>query len=237
MPGAAALLDADADALGGPSALATISRTRSAARVGDGNDLEAGQCHGDLDKSFRSDFQRAYHQPIATFASSDMRSGDQGGSNTMFTLTPETPGNRADGVLHPARHLAGDRAARRGQRHVDGDLPVVVDVDLVDQAELVDVGRDFRVVDRLQRRDDVGRSAAPAPPAGMRRRRRRRACSARLLGVPGHGRPDAAVCVAHGASPLKRRKNGPSPGPRQGASTSSRVLYRPNEARQVEVTP
>ena len=32
---------------------------------------------------------------------------------------------------------------------------VVLDVDLVDQAELVDVGRDFRVVDGLQRRDDV----------------------------------------------------------------------------------
>ena len=91
----------------------------------------------------------------ATRASSDMRLWSQGGSKTMLTVTALTPGHGGDGVLDPARHLAGDRAAGRGQRHVDGDVALVVDVDPVDQAELVDVGRDFRVVDGLQRRDDV----------------------------------------------------------------------------------
>ena len=40
------------------------------------------------------------------------------------------------------------------------DRAVVRDVDLVDQAELVDVGRNFRVVDGLQRGDDVVGQAA-----------------------------------------------------------------------------
>src|SRR6478735_64569 len=41
-----------------------------------------------------------------------------------------------DRVLDPARHLAGHRAARSRQGHVDRHVPVVVDVDAVDQAEL-----------------------------------------------------------------------------------------------------
>ena len=35
------------------------------------------------------------------------------------------------------------------------EVAVVVEVDLVDEAELVDVDRDFRVVDGLQRPDQV----------------------------------------------------------------------------------
>ena len=73
----------------------------------------------------------------------------------MLTVTLCTPGTMRHGVLDPARHFAGDRAAGRGQRHVDGDVAVVVDLDPVDQAELVDVGRDFRIVDGLERGDDI----------------------------------------------------------------------------------
>ena len=65
-------------------------------------------------------------------------------------------GHGGDRVLDPRRHLAGDRAARRRQRHLDGDVALVVDVDLVDQAQLVDVGGDLRIVHGLQGRDDVG---------------------------------------------------------------------------------
>ena len=51
---------------------------------------------------------------------------------------------------------------------IDVDAAVVLEVDLVDQAELVDVGRDFRVEHRLQRGDDFG-----AEPLGLLRRQRR----------------------------------------------------------------
>src|SRR5262245_59686168 len=43
--------------------------------------------------------------------------------------------HRADRVLDPLRHVAGDRAARSGERHLHGDVAIVVDVDLVDQAQ------------------------------------------------------------------------------------------------------
>src|SRR6266853_2323934 len=54
-------------------------------------------------------------------------------------------------IFHHAGKLLRGRAVRRGQGHVDGDGAIVADVDLVDQAELVDVGRDFGIVDRLER--------------------------------------------------------------------------------------
>ena len=150
------------------------------------------------------------YQSSATRASSDMRSGVHGGSKTMLTVTLPTPGDEADGVLDPARHLAGDRAARRGQRHVDVDVAVVVDVDAVDQAELVDVGRNFRVVDRLQRRrrcravsrssssggiaEPVACSVADAPRRGPRPSRRR----------PGGAAGAVAVSsMAHGSQAKK----------------------------------
>src|SRR5690606_2991233 len=41
------------------------------------------------------------------------------------------------GVFHPAGHFAGNRAAGSGQRHVDGQITIIVEVDLVDEAEFV----------------------------------------------------------------------------------------------------
>ena len=129
--------------------------------------------HDAIGSAFRR-LTTAYHMSSATRASSDMRLWSHGGSKTMVTLTLCDARHRGDRVLHPARHLAGDRAAGRRQGHVDGDVAVVVDLDPVDQAELVDVGRDFRIVDGLQRGDDVvgqavelfGRDrGAPVPPA------------------------------------------------------------------------
>ena len=60
-----------------------------------------------------------------------------------------------DRRFDPPRHLAGHGTARRRQRHLDQDIAVVGHVDLVDQAQLIDVDRDFRVIDRLQRLDQV----------------------------------------------------------------------------------
>ena len=68
-------------------------------------------------------------------------------------------GNRADGILDPARHVAGHRAAGCRQGHIDLDLPVVIDIDFVNEPQFVNIDRDFRVIDGLQSRRDVVRQA------------------------------------------------------------------------------
>jgi hypothetical protein len=62
--------------------------------------------------------------------------------------------DRGDGILHPSRHVARDRAARRGERHIDRHVTVIVNVDLVNETQLIDVDWDLGVVDRLQRGGD-----------------------------------------------------------------------------------
>ena len=69
------------------------------------------------------------------------------GSQTSSTSTWRTPGSGVDRVGDPAGHLAGDRAAGRGQRHGDADVALVADLDGVDEAEVEDVHRDLGVVD------------------------------------------------------------------------------------------
>ena len=88
-------------------------------------------------------------------ASSDIRLGSQGGSHTILTLTSPTPGYAGGRVFHHGRQFLRRGAIGRGERHLDRHGAIVGDVDLVDQAELVDVGRDFRIVDGLERRDDA----------------------------------------------------------------------------------
>jgi hypothetical protein len=61
--------------------------------------------------------------------------------------------DRFDLRLHLLGEGLGDRAHRGGQGHVDVHVVPLADVDLVDQAELENVDRDFRVVDRAQRFD------------------------------------------------------------------------------------
>ncbi|QTK78270.1 hypothetical protein AT6N2_C0359 [Agrobacterium tumefaciens] len=61
----------------------------------------------------------------------------------------------ANGVFHPARHFAGDRATGGRQRHDDLDHPVVLDIDLVNETEFEDISRNFRVINGLQRRDHI----------------------------------------------------------------------------------
>src|SRR5215468_8509449 len=48
--------------------------------------------------------------------------------------------NACDRILHHGRQLASCRAIRRGQRHHNVDRTIILDVDPVDQAELVNVG-------------------------------------------------------------------------------------------------
>src|ERR1700726_4050225 len=70
-------------------------------------------------------------------------------------LGPGNPGHALDPVLHLSRQSAGDWAAGGGQGHLDLHPPAGLDVEVVDQSHLVDVDRDLRVVDRLQRLDDA----------------------------------------------------------------------------------
>src|ERR1700694_3859674 len=140
-------------------------------------------------------------------------------------------GNAGDRVLHHLRQFAGRRTVRRGQRHHHIDRAVVLEGDLVDQAELVDVGRNFRVEHGFQRRHDFA-----AQPLGFLRRQRRmgfhiagfdlkllyfRILGFRILGFNSvvHENNSRALISAWARW-----------------STSSRVLYIPNEARQVAVT-
>src|ERR1700736_5395525 len=58
-------------------------------------------------------------------------------------------------VLDHAGQFLRRGTIRRCQGHVDGDGAVIGNVDLVDQAQLVDIGRNFRVVDRLERGHDL----------------------------------------------------------------------------------
>src|SRR5262249_19178619 len=96
------------------------------------------------------------------------------------------------------------------------DTTVVLDVDLVDQPELVDVGRNFRIEHGLQRRDDLRRQ----PLGLLRRQRRMRFGNCGLdFGRIGHANNSRALISACAR-----------------CSTSSRVLYIPNEAPQVAVT-
>src|SRR5215467_8918336 len=83
-------------------------------------------------------------------ASSDMRLGSQGGSHTIFTFTSPTPGTLATAFST----MVGNSCAE-GQLGVVSVISIVIDVDLVDQAELVDVGRNFRIVHGLERSDDI----------------------------------------------------------------------------------
>src|SRR5437868_13576401 len=125
-------------------------------------------------------------------------------------------GNAGNRVLHHLRQFPGRRAVRRRQRHHDVHAAVVLDVDLVDQAEFIDIGRNFRIEHGLQRGHDVA-----AQPLGLLRRQRRMLFHVACFdfGRVGHANNSRALISACARW-----------------STSSRVLYIPNEARHVAVT-
>src|SRR5690606_29325530 len=102
--GTAALFDADTDAARIFARLDDFPDARSGG-VGHRHDLKATHCllhsvpvQGRTNAVLRNQhgevcgqLQAAQYQPTATCASSDMRSGVHGGSNTILTSTPETP--------------------------------------------------------------------------------------------------------------------------------------------------
>src|SRR6516162_5681554 len=77
-------------------------------------------------------------------ASSDMRLGSHGGSQTISTLTSPTPGTLATAFST---------------------------INLVDQAQLVDIRGDFRIIYGLERGDDVIRQSGKLAVTGAVRRR------------------------------------------------------------------
>ena len=109
----------------------------------------------------------AHHILSTARASSDIRLGSHGGSQTISTLASRTPGTLGDRVLDLARQIRRRRAVWGRQRHFDFHRAVVVNVDVVDQSQLVDIGGNFRIVDGLQRGRRSRRSNAPVSSAGM----------------------------------------------------------------------
>ena len=227
--------------------------------------------------------------PTASLASSDMRLWSHGGSNTSSTsqlLTPSTPSTAflTQIGISPATGQPGAVSVI-----CTSTLAVVVDVDLVDQTELIDVGGDLGIVHRLQRHDDVagqpvqlffrecraldGRAAFRQ---GWRLGMRHRLFEGRLFGTRRQGRirlqmrtmphiDDVAflrgvrvlaahreavitldIVVGHNlCNPCKRqplygfqaKKSCALMRASARASTSAFVLYIPNDARHVAVTP
>src|SRR5690606_13237574 len=94
----------------------------------------------------------------------------------------------------------------------------------VDQAQFVDVGRDFRIVDRLQRADDI--VGKPRQLFGRNRRGR--------SSLPVALHPGLRHVFVHHHHPKNVRAFSSAS---TSASTSALVLYMANEARHVEVTP
>ena len=154
--------------------------------------------------------------------------------------------HRADAQFDFARHGFGDRAVRRRQRHGDGDM-AFMNVDAVDQAQVVDIDRDFRVVNVLQRVDHRFVQVA----AGLARRL-----------ICGLLRQETVQIVALARGRVRRLDTRPwrrvhrvhfldhdlafvghpkifltRAIPRTSASTSLSSLYRPKLARAVASTP
>src|SRR3546814_6796397 len=74
-------------------------------------------------------------------------------------------------LLDLAGHRFGDRAMRRRQRHRDRGMPVRGNVDAVDKAQIVDIHRDFGIVNLLER---VDHRLVQRPARLTARNRRRR---------------------------------------------------------------
>ena len=88
------------------------------------------------------------------FASSDIRSGVQGGSQVSSTSTSSTPSTAAVGVVDPLLdHRPGGTAHRR-EAVDDLDLRAL-HLDVVEQAELDDVHPELGILDAAQRLGDV----------------------------------------------------------------------------------
>ena len=88
------------------------------------------------------------------FASSDMRSGVQGGSNVSSASTSVDPGHAARGVDDAVGDHRAGRASHRGEA-VEHLHLLAVDLDVVHEAELDDVHAELGILDIVQRLDDV----------------------------------------------------------------------------------
>src|SRR5712692_6659375 len=89
------------------------------------------------------------------------------------THTGDTPHLR----FHLGRQGAGHGAARRGERHPDGNKTCLIHIDLIDEAKLIDVDRHLGVINRTEDLDDLlpklagchsVDTASPAPRSAAR---------------------------------------------------------------------
>src|SRR5690606_13680158 len=147
-------------------------------------------------------------------------------------------GDGTDRVLDSSRHVAGNRAAGCRKRHVDLYVPVIVDIDLINKSKFVDVHGDLGIVDRLEGGHHVVGETVEfllRDGAGLGTRQRRPAFR-RLRLVARASRHVQYVSLRHGTLPHPKNVAALRSAS-ASRSTSSRVLYMPNDARQVAVTP
>ena len=92
--------------------------------------------------------------PSFCLASSLIMLGFQGGSQTRSTVASATPSK----AIIFSRGVRGDHSAHtatgRGERHFNGYF-VVVDFDVVNQTQVDNVNRNFRIIAFLQRFIDL----------------------------------------------------------------------------------
>ena len=115
---------------------------------------------GPVTATFTVTLSAASSQTVTVdFATTDgtaMAATDYVANSGQLTFLPNSPLTRTVTVV-----VNGDQIDEANQRLVEFDLAPLhrlqerLGGDVVDEAELVDVGRDLRVVDRLQRADDV----------------------------------------------------------------------------------
>ena len=89
-----------------------------------------------------------------SFAESDMLLGCHGGSNTISTLAELISSIASILCLTSAGSDCAAGQFGRRQSHLDVRL-LLIDLDVVDQSQLVDIDRDFRVVTGLDDLDDL----------------------------------------------------------------------------------
>src|SRR6185437_9258362 len=77
--------------------------------------------------------------------------GPRAGPTPPLTSTFPTPGTVETVFSTITGSSCADGQIGRGQRHVDLHRAIVGDVNAVNQTDLVDVGRNFRIIDGLER--------------------------------------------------------------------------------------
>ena len=78
-----------------------------------------------------------------------------GGLPDQFHIDLFDPRQRFDRIGHPAGHFPGDGAPRCGQGHDNVHGIFFIYINRIDQAQIIDIDRNFGIEDRLASGDDL----------------------------------------------------------------------------------